>query len=321
MRPKIDFILNPVPWPNGAKCAVCFSWDLDADSLLHISRPLEADTFLSTQSTLRYGPFVSAPRICGAFKAYGLKQTFFVPAWCVERYPAAIERILEDGHEIGHHGYLHEQPNRLSRDDERYWFERALKSYERTFGIRPKGYRAPLNEFSKNTLDLLVEYGFDYDSSLMGDDVPYLIDNGKGDVVELPQYIANDDWPQFMHSWDLNYQMPINAPGRAKELYLSEFDVAWESGGGLWMSVWHPFLGGRPARIKMMVEMIEHMLARGDVWFAPLGEIAAHARRVGTDGSFVMRRDRLPYDQSPIAELFRSLDTSDCAAETRPGTR
>ena len=296
-------IENPVPWPNGARCAVAVTFDLDADSILHIAKPDTADTYVSTQSLLRYGAVISTPRICRVFRDLGLRQTFFVPGWCVERYPAAAEAILAGGHELGHHGYLHEQPNKLSARDERYWFERALDAYDRVLGHRPKGFRAPLNEFSKNTLSLLVEAGFDYDSSLMGDDVPYLIgDGGNRLLLEIPQFIAMDDWPHFMHNWDLDYKMPISAPQRAKEVFLAEFEAAWEN-GGMWMTVWHPFLTGRPSRIRMLIEMIEYMQKKGSVWFATLGEISAHVRARLADGSWRCRTDTLPFDVSPIAEL------------------
>jgi len=300
-------IENPVPWPDGARCAVAITFDLDVDSILHVAKPDSADTFVSTQSLLRYGALIAIPRICRVYRDLGLKQTFFVPGWCVERYPAAAEAIVAGGHEIGHHGYLHESPNAQSADVERYWFERALDAYDRVLGIRPVGFRAPLNEFSKHTLALLAEAGIRYDSSLMGDDVPYLLaEPGRpASVLEIPQFIAMDDWPHFMHNWDLGYQMPISAPQRAKEVFLAEFDAAWEN-GGLWMTVWHPFLTGRPSRLRMLIEMIEYMREKGSVWFATLAEIDLYIRRCLADGSWTCRTDTVPFDRSPIAELRRT---------------
>jgi peptidoglycan-N-acetylglucosamine deacetylase len=298
---------NPPPWPNCARCAVAITFDFDADSLLHNSRPDDAGNYLSVQSFLRYGAQVAVPRICRVFRELGLRQTFFVPGWCVERYPEALRAIVEGGHEIGHHGYLHEPPNRYSAEEERYWFERALAVYERQLGIRPRGYRAPLNEFSKHSLNNLIEAGIEYDSSLMGDDIPYLLASPgqAATIVEIPQCITMDDWPQFMHSWDLNYEMPVASPQRAKEVYLSEFDAMWE-GGGMWMTVWHPFLTGRPARLGMLIEMVEYMRAKGGVWFATLGDINDHVRRCLEDGRWSPRVDTVPFDDSPIAELARA---------------
>jgi peptidoglycan/xylan/chitin deacetylase (PgdA/CDA1 family) len=300
----MQLIENPVPWPTGARCAVAITYDLDADSLIHIAKPENADTYVSTQSLLRYGAQVSLPRICRIYEHFGLRQTFFMPAWCVERYPAAVETILKGGHEIGHHGYIHESYNRLSKDFESYWFERALRAYEKHVGYRPRGFRAPLNEFSKFTLDHLIEAGIAYDSSLMGDDVPYLLTsrNRPGSVLEIPQFIANDDYPQFMHNWDFGIEMTIQSPQRAKEVYLAEFDAQYES-GGMWMTVWHPFLSGRTSRAKMLVEIIEYIMARGDVWFATMGEIHDHVQSCIASGKWSPRTDVLPFDVSPISEL------------------
>ena len=57
----------------------------------------------------------------------------------IERYPDAAAAALADGHEIGHHGYLHEHPNELTAEQERYWFQRALDVLEDFTGTRTKG--------------------------------------------------------------------------------------------------------------------------------------------------------------------------------------
>lgn len=62
---------------------------------------------------LRYGPDVAGPRLVDLYERFGMHQTFFLPAWCLERYPAAVETIRNGGHEIALHGYLHEHPNAL----------------------------------------------------------------------------------------------------------------------------------------------------------------------------------------------------------------
>ncbi|NRG17753.1 polysaccharide deacetylase [Rhizobiales bacterium] len=297
-------IANPVPWPNNARCAVAITYDLDADSLIHIAKPDTADTYLSTQSLLRYGVEVALPRICRIYEHFNLRQTFFVPAWCIERYPSIAETIVRGGHEIGHHGYIHESYNQQSAADEAYWFERAVRAYEKHLGFRPRGFRAPLNEFSKHTLANLIDFGIEYDSSLMGEDVPYMLKSREriGDVLEIPQFIANDDYPQFMHNWDFGIEMTVQSPQNAKNVYLAEFDAQYEN-GGMWLSVWHPFLSGRTSRAKMLIEILEYIMSKGDVWFATMGEINDHVRRCIADGVWTPREDILPYDTSPIIEL------------------
>jgi peptidoglycan/xylan/chitin deacetylase (PgdA/CDA1 family) len=295
-------IKNPVPWPNGARCAVAFTFDMDADSILHLAHHSSADTRVAALSMLRYGPEVAVPRLVDLYEQFGMRQTFFLPAWCMERYPAAVEVILKGGHEIAHHGYLHEHPNSCEPEQERYWFQRASEVIERMTGRRPRGFRAPSYRFSRSTLDLLVQEGLTYDASLMGDDVPYLLENGVGRVVELPTHYAMDDWPHFMTSRDLAYVMPPKSPQQAMEVYQAEFDAMWEY-RGLWIAVWHPFLSGRLARCVAMAKLIEYMQSKGRVWFATLEEIAAHVKRVIADGTWKPRIDRLPYYDGPIPEL------------------
>ena len=143
----------------------------------------------------------------------------------------------------------------------------------------PGGARRCYN-FSHRSADLLLEAGVSYDASLMGDDVPYLLQASRGTLLELPSHWAMDDWPPFMHSLDLNFLMPgiVPPPQRAWETWWDEFEAMWES-GGLWVPVWHPFLSGRLARWRHTHAMIGRMLERGGVWFAPLRDIAAHVRR------------------------------------------
>jgi hypothetical protein len=133
----------------------------------------------------------------------------------------------------------------------------------------------------------------------MGDDVPYLLRTGAGDLVELPSSWALDDWPQYMHSIDLDFQMPIQSPQRAVEVFKAEFDAAWEY-GALFVPVWHPFLSGRLSRWHEVSKLIEYMMAKGDVWFARMDEIAAHVQRSVATGAYEPRIDRLPYYQGPV---------------------
>jgi peptidoglycan/xylan/chitin deacetylase (PgdA/CDA1 family) len=294
-------IENPVPWPNGAKCAVAITFDMDSDSILHLDHPQRASTMMSTASWLRYDR-IAVPRIIKMYEKYDIRQTFFVPGWCAEQYPDAVKAMIDGGHEVAHHGYLHENPNSLSQRDEEYWFMRGIDALERISGSRPRGFRAPLYNFSKHTADLLVREGFRYDTSLMGDDVPYVLETGKGELIELPTDWSMDDWPQYTHNPDLHYQMPINSPDRAMDVYWAQFEAAWEF-GGLWVSVWHPFVSGRLSRLMRVDKMIQQMLDKGDVWFATLEEIAAHVTSVSEKGEFVPRRERVPFYDAPVAEF------------------
>lgn len=295
-------IKNPPPWPNGARCAVSITFDEDADSILHLAHHASAHNRVAAISMLRYGPEIAVPRIVEMYRRFGIRQTFFVPAWCIERYPQAVETILRDGHEIAHHGYLHEHPNSLPEDEQLYWLRRATEVVKRVTGKHPRGIRVPTYKFSAATLDHLVADGFDYDASLMGDDVPYMLTNGRGSVVELPTHYGVDDWPHYMASRDFGYIMPVKSPSQAMEGFRAEFDAAWEH-GGLFIPVWHPFLSGRLARCCAIADFIEYMLKKGNVWFAPMEEISAHIRGLAANKTWVPRVDHLPYYAGPIPEL------------------
>ena len=297
-------ISNPVPWPDGARCAAAITLDMDADSLVHLAHPKDSISRVSAISMLRYGPEVAIPRILETYRRFGLRQTFFVPAWCIEQYPRAIEAMLADGHEVAHHGYIHENPRDGTREEQHYWLKRGIEVIERTTGQRPRGWRAPLYNFSDHSADLLIEEGFVYDASLMGDDIPYVLRTGRGELIELPSHWGLDDWPPYVHSLDLDYVMQVMAPDRAIEGFEAEFEAMWEH-GGMWIAVWHPFVSGRLARWRAVERLIGHMLAKGKVWFAPLEDIAAHVRRCIENGSYKPRVDQLPYYAEPVSVARR----------------
>lgn len=292
-------ILNPIPWPNGAKCAACVTFDMDADSLVHIAHPTDGHSRVSAISTLQYGPKVAVPRIVETYRQLGIRQTFFIPAWCIETYPEAVEAILQGGHEIAHHGFLHEHPRELSDDEEAHWLDRGIEVIVKATGKPPRGWRAPLYNFSHRSADLLAERGFAYDASLMGDDQPYLLDCAKGRLVELPSHWGLDDWPQYVQSMDLDYMMPVRAPEQGLLPFVQEFEAAYTH-GGLWVPVVHPFASGRLARWHHWHRFLETMVARGDVWFAPMEEIAAHVLHLVASGGWTPRIDRLPYYAAPV---------------------
>lgn len=292
-------IQKPIKWPNGARCACAISFDIDADSLIHISRPKDGHDRLYPVSMGRYGPTVAIPRILETYRRFGLKQSFFAPGWVVEQYPETMEMILKDGHEIGHHGYLHEDPTDHGPAEQRAWFERALDSHKRVIGNTPKGYRAPVYNVNQTVIDLLVEHKFEYDSSLMADDMPYLMKTEHGSLVELPVHWGTDDWPPFAHYDEIGYMMPVAGPSHGLQGFWEEFEAQYEA-GGFWLAIWHPFLTGRLARWQQVEKWLEGVLNRGDVWFAPMHEIAAHVRAESANDPNAVRCEDLPYYTKPV---------------------
>ena len=273
-------IQNPIPWPNGARCACVVSFDMDADSLIHIARPDDAHDRLYPISMGRYGPNVAIPRILETYRRLGIQQSFF----------------LEGGHEIGHHGYLHEDP--IEAPDQRYWFERALAAYQKYCGGKPAGYRAPVYNINQEVVDLLVEHGFRYESSMMADDIPYRVETAKGGFWEMPVHWGTDDWPPFAHYAEIGYMMPVKAPSTGLNAFWEEFDAAYEV-GGFFMLIVHPFLTGRLARWRQVETWLEETLRTKDVWFARLDQIADHLDGLVARAEYSPRVENLPYYSGP----------------------
>jgi peptidoglycan-N-acetylglucosamine deacetylase len=290
---------NPPPWPNGARCAVAFSFDVDADSVVHASHGAEAIRMPHALAHMRYDPFVGTPRLVDLFASRNVPITCFVPGWVAETYPAAVEAIVRRGNELGHHGFYHEWPSRQTKEDEHESLERGIETLQRLSGKRPRGYRAPYYGLSENTYDLLIELGFDYDSSLFADDIPIVLDNGKGRLIELPVPATIDDYNHYVSSRAFDYLMKISSPRQALEVYRADFDAMYEF-GGLWVSCWHPAVSGRPAQAIAIRELVDYMQTKHDVWFATLGEISEHVKSLINTGQWAPRTETIPFYRQPI---------------------
>jgi peptidoglycan-N-acetylglucosamine deacetylase len=295
-------IKNPPPWPEGARCAVGFSFDVDAELVVHATHGAKALDLPHAIAHMRYDPAVGLPRLVDLFADHEIPLTCFVPGWVIDTYPNAVECILRRGrNEIAHHGHLHLSPNQHSLDAQRRELEEGTRRIEQVTGKPPRGYRAPYYAASRHTFDLLIEAGFDYDSSLFADDVPILLQNGSGSLVEVSVPASVDDYNQYVSSRAFDYLMKVSAPRRALEVYQAEFDAMWEL-GGLWVTAWHPAVSGRPAPALAIRALVEHMLGKGDVWFATLGEIAAYVRRLIADGSWAPRVEPVPLVATPVIQ-------------------
>ena len=250
------------------------TFDVDAESVVLAEDARHADNPM-LMSHQAYGPEVGVPRLLDLLAEYGVPATFFVPGLTAELHPAVVEGILEAGHEVGHHSFTHRSPVGLSEAEERREFERGLEALDR-FGIRPVGYRAPSWEPSWRTAALVAEYGLAYDSSLAGDDKPYVLETGSGALVELPVSWWLDDWQQTAYLPPLARNQTRSAQ-EVLELWTGELD-AYARHGCLYVLTCHPFLSGRPGRVEILRGLIEHALARGDIELIEARQAAERAR-------------------------------------------
>jgi peptidoglycan/xylan/chitin deacetylase (PgdA/CDA1 family) len=296
-------------WPGGASCACVVSFDVDGESaVLQVDRKYA--THATTMSQQAYGPRVGVQRILEQLRQADIKATFFVPGFTAELYPDVIRRIAADGHEVGWHGYLHESPYELSVEDQRAIIGRAAEILEPLTGEPPVGYRAPWWQLSLESPELLAAAGFEYDSSLMDDDVPYLLASDQGTLIELPVHWGFDDWVQYGFFVDPPLGDRVEVPGKLLELWQGELE-AIHAEGCLQVLTMHPFLSGRPARARVIGKFVAFARELGNVWFARGREVAAHARsaldeldarrlRSALDPEYGLRdRTQAPSEQAP----------------------
>lgn len=261
-------------WPGGARCAVMLSFDVDGETTA-LSEDPRLERRLSTMSQCTYGPSVGVPRLLELLAHLGVPATFFVPGWVAEHHPRMVRRIVADGHELGVHGYLHERLPSLSAARERTILRRSVEILDRLGGVRPVGYRAPWFEINPRTPALLVREGFLYDSSLMGDDVPYPLAGGP---VEIPAQWMLEDWEQFAFNADPHWGVLPENCDKVYDLWWQEF-AAMRDFGCCFVLTMHPWLMGRPSRVRLLERLVRDMRAAGGVWFARGHEIATWASR------------------------------------------
>ncbi|WP_420392977.1 polysaccharide deacetylase family protein [Acuticoccus sp.] len=262
-------------WPNGARCAVMLTFDFDAETLW-LSRNEDNAKRPGILSQGVYGARVGIPSILKLLAEHEVPATFFVPGWTAERHRGRTEDILAAGHEIGHHGYLHEWIHPDFPDKEAEALERGLEALRTTLGIKPEGYRSPAGETSGNMIRLLHEHGFLYDSSLMDAINPYrhVLADGTPGPIELPWHWSIDDAPYSMFS--IQTPRTIVDNDAIFSVWSTEF-AEIHAAGGLFDLVMHPQFIGRPNRLALLRRMIEHLRGFDGVWFARGREVAACA--------------------------------------------
>ena len=279
-RPMTDFDSNPLTnpyspaprftWPDGKKCAVMVCFDVDGETTALSEDPALANR-LTTMSQCTYGPTVGVPRILGLLKHLSVPATFFIPTYIVENHPRMTEAIDDAGHEIGAHGHLHEKLADLDPEEEEEILQKSISILKKFTGTEPLGYRAPWFEINPGTPDLLQEYGFLYNASMMGDDVPFLHDNG---LVEIPGQWMLEDWEQFAFNAEPAWGVIPEDCDKVFKLWWREFE-AMRHYGCCFVLTLHPWLSGRPSRVQLLEHILSKIQEYGDAWIATGTEIAS----------------------------------------------
>ena len=253
---------------------VCLSFDFDALSGW-IARGMTSPTPISR------GEFgaMAAIRILSLLSKYKVETTWFIPGHTLETYPEACRRVFEAGHEIGHHGWTHRPPQTLTRAEEAEELARGNEQMRKLTGKNARGYRSPSWDLSPNSIELLIEHGFAYESSMMANDtMPYRA--RRGDVIalekpaafgaetrliEMPVSWTLDDYPHFEFVRTPNSVLPglMNANG-VFENWVDDFlYMKREAEWGIITYTFHPFVIGRSHRMLMLERLVERLRSEG----------------------------------------------------------
>ena len=268
--------------------AVCLSFDFDAICVWLGS--LNA----TSPSAISRGEFgaVATERLLNMLARWDIKSTWFIPGHTIDTYPDLVRRVADAGHEIGHHNYCHENPISLSLDEEKRVLDRGTETIRRITGKAPEGFRSPAWDLSPHSLGLLLERGFLYDSSLMGNDyTPYYCRVGdvaakdgpyifgrEVEMVELPVTWGLDDFPAF--EWLYGVNQGLSAPSQVYERWAGDFDYLCDFvGAGVYCLTMHPQVIGRGHRLLMLNRLVEHMKERTGVSFRTMAEVAREWKR------------------------------------------
>ena len=254
----------------------CLTVGLDAMSLWLTS-------FRSTNpSMISRGEFdvIGVKRVMATLDRYEIKSTFLIPGHTALAYPNLVKEIVDRGHEIAYHGYMHEDPRDFDLAGQRLVIERGLEALDLVAGVRPRGHVAPAWNMSEHTVRLLEEFDFDFDGSRMATDclATYVRKGDRWadkqpfqfgeltDVVGLPVAWPLDDVPLFEFVW--GQISGLASPSAVEEIWRGDFDYAREHcPGGIFNLTIHPQVTGRGHRMLLLERFLDHVVAQDGVRF------------------------------------------------------
>ncbi len=242
---------------------------------------------------------VGMPRLLELFRRNELRTTWFIPGHSIETFPEQTQMVVDAGHEVGIHGYSHENPIAMTREQEEAVLLRCIDLVEKVTGRRPTGYVAPWWEFSPVTNELLLTNGIKYDHSLMHRDFePYYVRvgdrwtkidysqpadawmkplerGGETDLIEIPASWYLDDLPPMMFIKASPNSHGFVNPRHLEEMWRDQFDWVYrEMDYGVFTMTIHPDVAGRPQVLLMLERLIEHINGHEGVRWTTFDEIA-----------------------------------------------
>jgi peptidoglycan/xylan/chitin deacetylase (PgdA/CDA1 family) len=269
--------------PDGKRLAVALGIDFDAQAIWMGSFGWTSPAYMHRGE---FGALVGAPRLLKLFEKHGVLTTWAIPGHTIDTFPDQAKAVQAAGHEIIHHGYWHENPTKLERSEEERLIALALETHQQVLNQRPRGYRSPYWDISENTLDLLAEAGFEFDSSLMGRDFtpyrPRKIEvnwetgnkyGAESPILELPVSWYLDDFPvlEYVTGFQTGQASTEDTLMRWRDM----FDYAYEDPEcTCYIHTVHPQVAGRVHHLLLYERLIEYMASHDGVWFVTLSEMS-----------------------------------------------
>ncbi|WWC71106.1 uncharacterized protein I206_105059 [Kwoniella pini CBS 10737] len=246
---------------------------------------------------------VGCPRLLKLFAKYNLKTTWFIPGHSLDTFPEEMKAVRDAGHEIGLHGYSHENPTAMSAEQQRDILEHTFKQLTEFCGKPPVGSVAPWWEVSKEGTEMLLDKGILYDHSFQHHDcLPYYLRTGdswkpinykeqaaswmeplkKGETTGMVQIPAN---------WDLDDLPPMMFVKGSSNGFVDARTIEnkWkdhftyclrEYPDGFCMPITiHPDVSGRPHVLMMLERFIEWVNTHDGVEWVPMKDIAEQFRK------------------------------------------
>ncbi|GAB3528669.1 polysaccharide deacetylase [Pontibacter brevis] len=242
---------------------------------------------------------IGTPRLLKLFDKYNIKTSWFIPGHSIETFPEQTRMVVEAGHEIGVHGYSHENPIAMTPKQEEDVLLKCIDLVTEVSGRRPTGYVAPWWEFSPITNELLLKNGIKYDHSLMHNDFhPYYVRVGdkwtkinyeqsaeswmkplergeETDLIEIPANWYLDDLPPMMFIKKAPNSHGFVNPRDIEQMWRDQFDWVYrEYDYAIFPMTIHPDVSGRPQVLLMLERLIEHINSHEGIRWATCDEMA-----------------------------------------------
>ena len=212
---------------------------------------------------------IGYPRTLDLLMRLGLRATFFVEGWNAVHNPGAVAGVAEGGHEIGLHGWTHENLQALAPDEVRRIVAKGTAAFDR-LGLRPTGFRSPGGYRPEGLIEVLRDLNFAYDSSISSDECamrPSMLDNA---LVAIPwRWQMIDYWHYFMRP---------TGPGTPGEMLadMRALIAAAKRSRDLVTFIFHPHVSGvADDKFAAMEALFGELASDAEVNLTTAGELAA----------------------------------------------